>query len=396
MVLWIIFALMAAAAAFAVLMPFRRPPREMLDRQSDILVYKSQLSEVDRDLTRGIISAEEAEAARIEVSRRLLAVSEGGEERAPKSRTSARLGWGAGAVAVPLVTLGVYLWIGNPNLPGQPLAPRLAAVEESQDFGMLIARVEHRLRQNPEDGRGWEVLAPVYLRLGRVQEAVIAYRNTIRLLGGTPDRYADLGEAIVLVAGGVITTDAKDAFEKAFAIDPEHMKARVFLAMAAEQDAEDEDALERWRAILADTPENAPWRSEVTTRIARLGGGQPEEESGTPGTGDGAVSAPDYYAAGAVPAPDQYAASAVAALPEDERTQMIEGMVSRLDARLRQEGGTVDEWERLIRAHMVLGQLEEASAVLSRARAALQGEPDGIERVDAFAARLGVADPATQ
>ena len=75
---------------------------------------------------------------------------------------------------------------------------------------------------------------------------------------------------------------------------------------------------------------------------------------------------------------------------------MIEGMVSRLDARLRQEGGTVDEWERLIRAHMVLGQLEEASAVLSRARAALKGEPDGIERVDAFAARLGVADPATQ
>lgn len=378
MVLWIIFALMAAAAAFAVLMPFRRPPREMLDRQSDLLVYKSQLSEVDRDLARGIISPEEAEAARIEVSRRVLAVSENAGERAPKKGSGARLAWGTGAIAVPLVTLGVYLWVGNPNLPGQPLAPRLAAVEENQDIGTLVARVEHHLRENPEDGRGWEVLGPVYLRLGRAQEAVIAYRNTIRLLGGTPDRYADLGEAIVLVSGGVVTTDAKDAFEKAFATDPGHIKARIFLAMAAEQDGEDEDALQRWRTILADTPETAPWRSEVTTRIARLGGGAQDDEDG------------------AVPAPDRETAEAVAALPADERTEMIAGMVAGLDARLREEGGTVDEWQRLIRAYMVMGQSEEASAALSRARVALQGEPEGIERVDAFAARLGVADPATQ
>src|ERR1700730_14350662 len=75
MVLWVIFALMTAAAIFAVLWPLGRGPR-VVGGGSDLLVYKDQLKEIDGDRAAGLIGEAEAEAARLGVSRRLLAAAE--------------------------------------------------------------------------------------------------------------------------------------------------------------------------------------------------------------------------------------------------------------------------------------------------------------------------------
>src|SRR5215468_10294439 len=118
-------------------------------------------------------------------------------------------------VLLPLGATGLYLALGSPLLPDQPLAPRLAAARGDQSVDTLIAQVEAHLERNPEDGRGWEVIAPVYLRLGRFDDAVKARRNALRLNGTSAEREAAFGEALVFAANGVVTAEAKAAFERA-------------------------------------------------------------------------------------------------------------------------------------------------------------------------------------
>ncbi|WP_425500154.1 tetratricopeptide repeat protein, partial [Propylenella binzhouense] len=190
--------------------------------------------------------------------------------RAERRRAAALLA----LLGIPVLAAGLYLAKGAPDLPGQPLEARLEQGGKT-DIETLVARVEERLRQSPEDGRGWAVLAPVYVRLGRPQDAVEAYRNVIRLLGTSAERQADLGEAIYLAEGGIVTAAAREAFEAANAADPKAAKPRFFLALAQEQAGEKAKAVEAWRALLADAAPDAPWRATVEGAIARAGGAPP-------------------------------------------------------------------------------------------------------------------------
>ena len=74
MMLWFVMALMTAAAIFAVLWPLSRSAATRSG--SDVEVYRDQLEEIARDRAGGLIGAAEAEAARIEVSRRLIAAGD--------------------------------------------------------------------------------------------------------------------------------------------------------------------------------------------------------------------------------------------------------------------------------------------------------------------------------
>ncbi len=115
----------------------------------------------------------------------------------------------------------------------------------------MVAQVEAHLERNPDDGRGWDVVAPVYMRMGRYNDAVRARANTVRLLGASADREADLGEAMVAAGNSIVTADAKASFERALKIDPNHLKAQYFVGLAAEQDGRPEQAAQIWRAMLA-------------------------------------------------------------------------------------------------------------------------------------------------
>ena len=146
----------------------------------------------------------------------------------------------------------LYLALGSPQLPGEPLATRLRAPNENRPIESLIAQVENHVEQNPNDGRGWEVLAPVYMRLGRFDDAVRAWRNVIRLNGSNATREADFGEAQVAAANGVVTADAKAAFERALALDGKNVMARFYMGMAADQDGRRADADKIWRELFAE------------------------------------------------------------------------------------------------------------------------------------------------
>src|SRR5579871_3601739 len=257
MTLWFILGIMTAAALVAVIWPLARA-RELQSPASDLAVYRDQLEEVERDRTDGRIDHDEFEAARVEVSRRLLgAAAAATVEAAPRSgRRIAALA--SAVVAVPLIAGSLYLVLGSPDLPGEPIASRGTGEGQPNSVAALIARIEAHLEAEPSDGRGWEVIAPVYMRLERYDDAVKARRNALNLLGATAQREVDLGAALAMAAGGVVTVDSKAAFERAVAIEPGNAQAMFFLGVAAQQDGNEAEAIRIWRDLVATAPADAP------------------------------------------------------------------------------------------------------------------------------------------
>jgi cytochrome c-type biogenesis protein CcmH len=371
MTLWFLLALMTAAAVFAVLWPLGR--RAAWHSGSELAVYRDQLREIDREQALGRLAKAEADAARVEVSRRLLAAAatasaDGSALTIDGAATRRRRATALVALIVlPAGAMSLYLALGSPGMPGAPLAARLSVPPEQRPIATLVAQVEAHLSNHPEDGRGWEVLAPVYLRLGRFDDAVKARRVALRLLGATADREADLGEALTAAANGIVTAEAKEAFERALRIDPRHAKARFLVGLAAEQDGRPEEAAAIWRSLLADAPPDAPWVDVVREALARVGG----RAVGT-----------------TAPSKDDMAAAA--ALPPERQAAMIRGMVERLADRLRRDGSDLDGWLRLVRAYTVLGERDRALAAAAAARQALGAEPDKVRVVDELVKGLGL------
>jgi cytochrome c-type biogenesis protein CcmH len=379
MTLWFALALMTAAAVLAVLWPLARRGRE-LRSGSDVAVYRDQLEEIERDRAAGLIADSEAAGAKVEVSRRLIAAADapaaspGNAAAVTRRRRAVAV---AALVALPLGAVGIYLALGSPLLPDQPLAARLVEARANQSMETLIAQVEAHLAQRPDDGRGWEVIAPVYLRLGRFDDAVKARRNALRLNGDSAEREAALGEALVFGANGVVTAEAKSAFEKAVALDPAHVQARYFLGLAAEQDGDLSRAAATWRALIESASPDAPWIEFVRGALARVEGAG--ASAGAAGAGGGAGSGPSE---------EQVAASSE--LSPEQRKLMIQGMVDRLAERLNRDGSDVEGWLRLVRSYMVLGQADKARAAAADARRALAGDPNKLRRLDDLVKGLGL------
>jgi cytochrome c-type biogenesis protein CcmH len=272
MLFWLLFALMTGAAILAVLWPLGRTRGKAAgERQADLAVYRDQLAEIERDRARGLLPAAEAAGARIEVERRILTAGAAAESRpAPRTADRRRRAAAIAALAgIPILAIGLYHRLGSPELPDAPLASRLEAPPEQQDVEILVQRVERHLAENPDDGLGWEILAPVYLGIGRADDAVKARANALRLLGATAAREAALGEAIAFAEGGVVTKEARAAFERARALDMGYGKALYFLGLAAEQEGRISEAVAHWRDLADKAAEDDRWRAAALARIAR-------------------------------------------------------------------------------------------------------------------------------
>jgi cytochrome c-type biogenesis protein CcmH len=366
MMLWFVFALMTVAAVFAVLWPLSRGNRPQNDG-SEAAVYRDQLAEVDRDVSAGLINLPEAAAARVEISRRLLATADHGRE--PPSASNIRLRRAVALIALiglPVAAVGFYYPLGSPGLADFPVAQRTRAPDGTQSLDKLVAQVEQHLASNPTDGRGWSVLAPVLARLGRLDEAVRAFRNSITYNGESSERRADLGEALVAAAGGVVTADAKAEFDRAIALNADELKASYYLGLAAEQDGRASEAANLWRAMLAKAPPEAAWRPLVQAALARVGGGSPP------------------------PALSQETMAAANGMSDADRSAMIRGMVDRLATRLKQNGDDVEGWLRLVRAYMVMGDADRAKGASSDARRAVASDPERLRQLNEGLKNLGL------
>ena len=378
MAFWVIAALLTLGASMAVAWPFLwANTRAAPDAAHDLAVYRDQLKEIERDAGHGLIGAEEAQEARAEIGRRILRLADAGADSGATGGFDrlARAAIIVAAVVVPVLAWSAYAVLGSPGLPDQQLATRLSKNPASSSLEELVARAEQHLRRNPEDGRGWDVLAPIYLRLGRNQDAVIAFGNAIRLSGASAEREAGLGQAIMAAAGGIVTADAQAAFERALAIDAKDPRARFFLAIGYAQEGRVAEARALWTQMKGDLPPDSPWRGAADQQLARTA----------------SDSAAGEVASSARPAPKPEQADAAKEMPSEDRMAMIEGMVSRLDARLRENPDDPEGWQRLVRSYHVLGKTAEAKDALARGTRALGDGSEDARRLVAFAAQLGIS-----
>jgi len=186
---WVIAAAMLAACLAFLLVPLFRKPAHVEGRLGhEVAIYRDQLAEIGREVERGTISAADAKAAELEVSRRLLAADRARDqvfEPVRQSSSSLRLAASI-TILLPAATIGLYLALGAPQSPDlglQPQAASLASLPEHQDtdLGQAVERLAARLQANPGDLDGWVLLARSKVVIGRFGDAAEAYEAALGL-----------------------------------------------------------------------------------------------------------------------------------------------------------------------------------------------------------------------
>ncbi len=355
--IWAAFALLTGAVVLAVLWPLGRA-RNLAVQTPDVTFYHTQIEEIERNRALGLLSDADAQAAKAEAGRRLLRSADATPPQA-SSHIAVRMSAVFALVLIPAISLTLYARLGNPDMTDLPLSVREAERSGNAELMSAISKIEEHLAANPQDGRGWEIIGPVYMKLGRYDDAARAFGFANRLLGETPERLVAQGESLVYGAQERVTPEAAELFEKALNLREGHPVAYFYLALAREQMGDKAGALDAFMNLARGTPPDAPWQAAVRARIVALGGNV-----------DGLESVQN-----AVP---------------DEQQAMIRAMVAQLAGKLEQDGSDAEGWARLIRSYTVLREPDLAKAALAKARAALANNKDGLARLEELAQDLGL------
>lgn len=323
--------LLAMALVLAPLVWRRRPA--VSSEAYNLAVYRDQLAEIERDVDRGVLNAGEAESARTEIARRMLALPQAGAAKPAATRGSLAL-IAAAVIVLPFAAWTIYWQLGSPTLPDDPFAARRAqaasAIAPHSDMAAAVAKLAEHLHDHPDDVTGWVLMGRSQIDLGRYHDAADAYRRAAELSGNRPDIVGDWGEALVLEAGGTITDAAKADFEAAMKDPASAPRSRYYLALAALQHGDRKAALQGWVDLEADSAPDAPYMPLLRQRIADTA-----KQAGID--------------------PATLKTSSGQPLPSPE------AMVARLAARLQEHPDDPDGWARLGRSYMVLGHPDKAA-----------------------------------
>ena len=394
MLLWYILGVMTGLALLPIFGLLGWRLRPLAGAGQERKVYEDQLRALEAEAERGVIDKQELEAARAEISRRLLAAADQRDKvAAPLPATSwALIAFGSAGLVV-LIALGGYLALGRPDLVARAPAPAPAATQDADvpgqaEMAARLADVEAQLRADPDNGTAWEEAAALNFALGRYEASARAYAGAIRILGETAQRLGDYGEAMTQANGSIVSDEAREIFERARKLDPSLVQARFYLALAQEQGGELKEAAESWGAMLKDAPEGAFWKPLVERRLAevnaRLGGGT-AAPAAAPGAAPGAEPAAPSSAG-----PSAEDMSNARELSPDARNEMVEDMVTRLAARLKADGNDVDGWLMLMRSYVVLNRPDDAKGAASSARQQFAGDDAALKRIEEAEKSLGL------
>lgn len=389
-VFWLVAALLTALAILPLLRALLRPAPPPEGAAGFARgVYAAQVAEIDRDKARGILSEDQARAARAEVGRRLLNAADEAETAAKgtapaKAATRTAL---AVTLLLPLAAMAIYIPLGHPTLPSQPFAERKPEQRVPTEVMAAVAKLEASLAKNPDDLGGWGLLAQTYTAMDRIDEAAKAWRQVLRLSPDDASVKGALAEALTMAADGVVGEEAVRLFTDAVAGDPMDARARYYLGVARQQAGDIRGAIDRWAALVGDSPADAPWLPTVRGSIAEAAksvGLDPAAVTPAPkpptnpapkapmaggaaGAGAGGGSAPAL-------SPEQM--QAMAGMSADQQQATIATMVDGLESRLKDNPGDADGWLRLARAREVQGNADAARDAL---RGATRADPKRLQ-----------------
>ncbi len=389
MILWIAYAVVVAAVIGVLVRPMLSNRDDTASaEEADLAVYRDQLAEIEAERDRGQIEEAEAESARRELARRLIRRSDDAQgtrgiaAKGTGTSTSVAIAY-ATALSIPLISLAIYLSLGSPSMPGMPQSARLQSTPGG-GINELVAKVEAQLRETPEDGRGWDAIAPVYLRLQRFDDAARAYAQAIRLQGETPRRLRGFAEATVQANNGIVVDLARKAYAQVLQLEPKNPEARFWLAMADEQEGKFKEAEKGYTDVLKNAPADAPWRAVVQARLKEI-----HTKSGAateaPAVKTAAPASPE-----STPGPTAEDVAAAQNLSKDQRQEFINQMVEGLATKLEANPDDFEGWLRLVRAYAVLGRKDDANRALADARKNIEKDNDKQARLDALADELGL------
>ncbi|WP_416899389.1 MAG: c-type cytochrome biogenesis protein CcmI [Minwuia sp.] len=448
MSLWILIAAITVAAAVYILRPLARAHLSAARRGDyDLRVYQSQIEDLDSDVARGVMTEAEARGARNEIERRMLqAVRDHEPEIGTAGRSNAIIGILV-ALALPVAAGLIYLEIGRPDLPSQPLAERTDVPAnagrmtasagggnnpaQTQDglasVDQMVGSLEQRLEENPQDFDGWMLLGRSYNVMERYGDAVRAYEKAVSLPEAEGDTapHMQLGESLIFASGGVVPEEAQEAFQKVLSLDQGHPGARYYIALARGQAGDLQAAYDGWMALAKDSPSDAPWMEPLRARLQEVAADLDVELPDPLPTlpAEGAPAMPELpplpqasaesggAEAPSAPGPTAEQMQAAQDMSSEDRQAMIQGMVERLAGRLEEEPDDYDGWMRLGRAYGVTGNQQGAieaygNAVrlrpqdpqtrLQYAIAVQDAAPDGPMPPESVAAFQALADVAPE
>ena len=401
---WLIAGLISALVAALLGRSLLRGQDGEVDAAAyDVQVYRDQLSEVDRDVARGVLGEAEAERTRTEISRRLLAADAAAKSVAAKGARTGVETWGGLTLAAILVTaggLGLYSYLGKPQMADMPLENRL---QEARDLAStrlsqeafeaqmpvatlpdpdpsllnLVEQLRDVVKERPDDLRGFQLLARNEASLGNYTRAYAAQNRIIELKGDAVETndYLTLADYYMIAAQGYISPEAEDALSEAIRREPQNGFARYYTGLLMMQTGRPDLTFRFWRALLEEGPENAPWIAPIRANIDDL-----------------AWIAGVRYDPPAPRGPSAEDIAAAESLSATDRAAMIEGMVASLSDRLASEGGSAQEWAQLITALGVLGRTGDAKDIWTEAQDLFKETPEGLAMINQAAANAGLTE----
>lgn len=415
---WIVCSALTLAVAAAIFAPIWRAraadaPAAQPAAAYDLQVYRDQLREVERDLERGVINAEDAARLRTEIGRKVLEADRKLGDETAQARSG---GTAIAALAVMglLVAgaIGLYWREGVPGAPDLPIAARIAQAERAYDnrpsqteaeasapapvapaqpdpeYERLVEQLREAVSRSPEDPQGLALLATSEMRLGNIAAAREAQQRLIdvRRDEASAEELMQLSALMMESAGGLITPEAEEVLARALKQDPRQPQARYLLGLMQLQNGRPDRAFPIWRQLLEEGPPDAPWIAPISTSISDLAwlAGQPDYAP--------PETAPDAAGMPALPGPDADAMAAAGDMTPEERQQMIGGMVARLEARLADEGGTPEEWARLISSLVVIGNTDHAGDIWGEAQTRFAETPEALAIVRDAAQQAGLVE----
>lgn len=371
--------------------------------RSDIDVYRAQLAEVERDVARGVLPQAEADRTLIEIKRRILEADRAAKAATAPHQAPRLAGWigliGGGALLAG--AFGVYLKLGAPGYPDQPMSARLENAKNLYDsrpnqdtaeaaaaknftppqvdprLADLVVKLRVAVAEHPERIEGQQLLAQNEETLGNLRAAWEAQARVIDLKGdaATANDYLTLADLQIVAAGGFVTQEGEKALLKALELDPKNAPARYYAGMMMAQNGRPDQTFGIWATLLEEGPEDAPWIAPIRASIDELAWLAGEPNYVAPG-----MPAKKGPFEDALKGPDADAVAAASEMSDTDRQEMVRGMVGQLADRLKSEGGSPEEWERLISSLGVLGEGEAQTAAIASAKSAFPDQADRFEQ----------------
>ncbi len=407
MTFWIITFLMALLVSGVLARALWRAGQAHLAQPGafDVQVYRDQLAEVERDVARGVIPAEDAERVHTEISRRILAADRSAQDAQSVREGPQTVGIAMLGTVLVAGSLALYAWLGRPGYGDMALEDRISFAQEvhqnrpdqqtaenslpdnlpkpevSVQYAELLEKLRETVAGRPDDLQGHELLANYEANAGNFAAAAKAKAQVLRIKDTqvTLGDIGDYGELLVLAAGGYVSPEAEAALRRVLEENEEDGRARYYLGLMMTQTGRPDIAFRIWDGLLRRGPADAAWIEPIKAQILPLA-----ELAGVrytmPVVGSGA------------PGPSTADIEAAAEMTAEERMEMIGGMVAGLSDRLATQGGPPQDWARLITSLGVLGEPARARAIYDNAIEVFAGNEGALDMIRSAGSQAGVAE----